>query len=130
MPLLKSVAAVAMLFIVTIGMGHAASESNFAGRTTGDLVALCDPQSNSTLDNAGINFCDGFTQGAVLVEQEHEAGPRGRKFFCLPDPAPTRNEAIAEFVKWAHSSPDRLAKPAVDGLISFLGDRYPCPKGH
>ena len=130
MPLIKLVAVAATLVLVTFDLGHAATEGNFTGRTTADLVALCDPQSDSALDNAGINFCEGFAQGAVLVEQEHEANKRSPKFFCLPDPAPTRNEAISAFVKWARGSPDRLAMPAVDGLISFLGDQYPCPKAH
>jgi hypothetical protein len=121
-------AAAAMLVGFAPGGGHAATETNFLAKSTGDVVALCSPQSNSVLDNAGINFCDGFAQGVVLTEQQHEAGPRGSKFFCLPDPAPTRNDAMAGFVKWANTSPDRLNMPAVDGLISFLRDSYPCPK--
>ncbi len=129
MPLIRSAAALATVFFVAIGTCHAATEDNFTGRTTGDLVTLCDPQSDSALDNAGVNYCEGFVQGSVLVEQEHEASKRSRQFFCLPDPAPTRNEAMAAFVKWARASPDRLAMPAVDGLISFLRDQYPCPKG-
>jgi len=110
--------------------GNAATEANFTAKTTGDLVALCDPQSGSVLDNAGINFCEGFLQGAVLVEQQHQANPRSKQFFCLPDPAPTRTEAISGFVAWAHAKPERLDMSAVDGLISFLGERYACPKKH
>jgi len=121
-------AAAAMLLVLAPGAGNAATEANFGVKTTGDIVALCDPQSNSAMDNAGINFCDGFAQGAVLVEQEHEAGPHSKKFFCLPDPAPSRNEAMADFVKWARASADRLNISAVDGLMGFLGERYPCSK--
>ena len=128
MTLKECTAAMAMLLVIVPAGGNAATEANFAAKTTGDIVALCDPQSQSAIDNAGINFCDGFAQGAVLVEQEHEAGPHSRKFFCLPDPAPSRDEAIGEFVKWAHASPDRMSMPSVDGLITFLGERYPCPK--
>ena len=91
-------------------------------------VELCDSQSDSAMANAAVNFCSGFAQGTVSLEMEHDAGSRSMKLFCLPDPAPTRNEALAEFVKWARASPERLNATAVDGLISFLGERYPCPK--
>jgi hypothetical protein len=125
------VAAAAMLVaLVTLAPcgSRAATESNFDAKTTADIVALCDPLSNTTMDIAGINFCQGFAEGAVLVEQQHEASPHARRFFCLPDPAPSRNDAIAGFVKWAKASPDRMSMGAVDGLMTFLGDAYPCPK--
>jgi hypothetical protein len=62
------------------------------------------------------------------VEIARDAGSRGMKLFCLPGPAPTRNETLAEFVKWARASPDRMNSSAVNGLVGFLGERYPCPK--
>jgi hypothetical protein len=128
MTLMRWSVAAALLLAVGAGGADAATDANFTVKTTGDVVALCDPQGNGPIDNAGINFCDGFAQGVVLTEQEHEAGRGGRKLFCLPDPPPTRNEAIADFVKWARASPDRLNITPVDGLITYLGDRYPCPK--
>ena len=118
----------AVAFVAAPLCGEAATEANFAARTTGDVVALCDPQANSPIDNAGINFCEGFVQGTVLTQQEYQANPRNRKLFCLPDPAPTRNEAMSGFVAWAQASSDRMTMPAVDGLITFLGERYPCAK--
>jgi hypothetical protein len=121
------IAAMALL-LATAPAGHAVTEANFAAKTTGDIVELCDPQSDSALANAAVNFCSGFAQGAVAVEMAHDAGSRSMKLFCLPDPPPTRNEALAEFVKWARASPDRMNASATNGLIGFLGERYPCPK--
>jgi hypothetical protein len=121
-------AAAAMLAALSPGDGHAASATNFIAKTTGDVATLCDPKSDSAMDNAGINFCEGFTLGVVLTQQQHQAAPNAKQFFCLPDPPPTRDEAMAGFVTWANAAPDRLTMPAVDGLISFLGERYPCPK--
>jgi Rap1a immunity proteins len=121
-------AAAALLLVTAHGVGHAVTEADFAARTTGDLVALCDPQADSAIANAAVNFCNGFAQGAVSLEMEHDAGSRSMKLFCLPDPPPTRNEALGEFVKWARASPERMNASAVDGLIRFLGERYPCPK--
>jgi Rap1a immunity proteins len=121
-------AAVALLLVAAPGVGRAVTEADFAARTTGEFVALCDPQSDSAIANAAVNFCSGFAQGAVSTEMAHDAGSRSMKLFCLPDPPPTRNEALAEFVKWARTSPDRMNTSAVNGLIGFLGERYPCPK--
>ncbi len=36
-------AAAALLLVTAPGVGHAVMEADFAARTTGDLVALCDP---------------------------------------------------------------------------------------
>ena len=121
-------AAAALMLVLCPGAGHAVTEANFAARTTGDIVELCDPQSDSALASAAVNFCSGFAQGAVSVQMAHDAGSRSMKLFCLPDPPPTRNEALKEFVQWARPSPERMSAPAADGLIRFLGERYPCPK--
>ena len=121
-------AGAAILLALSPVGGRAATEANFAARTTGDLVTLCDPKSDSAIDNAGINFCDGFVQGVILTQQEHQANPRAKQFFCLPDPPPTRNDGVGAFVAWAQASSDRRSMPAVDGLITFLGEHYPCAK--
>ena len=121
------VAAGALAVLAAPG-ARAATEADFAAKTTGDLVALCNPAGDTAMDNAGINFCAGFFQGAVLVEQQHEANPRARKFFCLPDPRPTRDEVMKGFVGWANASPDRLQMSAVDGVMTYLGATYPCGK--
>jgi hypothetical protein len=121
-------AGVALLIATAPGVGHAVTDADFAAKTTADIVALCDPQSDSAIANAAVNFCSGFAQGAVSVEMAHDAGSRSMKLFCLPDPAPTRNETLSEFVKWARASPDRMNASAVNGLIGFLGERFPCPR--
>jgi hypothetical protein len=121
-------AGVALLLATASGVGHAVTDADFAAKTTADIVALCDPQSDSAIANAAVNFCSGFAQGAVSVEEAHDAGSRSMKLFCLPDPAPTRNETLSEFVKWARASPDRMNASAVNGLIGFLGERFPCPR--
>jgi Rap1a immunity proteins len=121
-------AGAALLFLTMPSIGHAVTEANFSARTTGDLVELCDPKSDSAMANAAINFCHGFAQGAVSVEMQHDAASRSMKLFCLPNPPPTRTETLSEFVKWGRASPDRMGEPAADGLFRFLGERFPCPK--
>ena len=125
--LTKWSAGAALALLALPSPGHAVTEANFSARTTGDLVELCDPKSDSALATPAINFCHGFAQGAVSVEMQHDAASRSMKLFCLPNPPPTRTETLSEFVKWARASPNRIGGPAADGLFRFLGERFPCP---
>jgi hypothetical protein len=125
---LKGWAAVAAVVLLTPCEGYAVTEANFGARTTGDLVELCTATPDNGIGTAAVNFCEGFAQGAVLVELQNIAAFRGPKPFCMPDPLPSRNEALSEFVNWARVSPDRLSTSSTDGLFKFLGERYPCPQ--
>ena len=107
---------------------HAATEANFGAATTADLVELCTAAPDNAIGTAAVNFCEGFAQGAVLVEMQNLAALRGSKLFCMPNPLPSRNEALSEFVKWARASPDRMSASSTDGLFRFLSERYPCPQ--
>ena len=92
------------------------------------MVELCTATPDNAIGTAAVNFCEGFAQGAVLVEMQNMAAFRGPKLFCLPNPPPSRNEALSEFVNWARTSPDRMAATSTDGLFRFLSERYPCPQ--
>jgi hypothetical protein len=105
----------------------AATETNFGAATTADLVELCTAAPDGAIGTAAVNFCEGFAQGAVLVEMQNMAGFRGPKLFCMPNPPPSRNDALGEFVRWARQSPDRMSASSTDGLFRFLSERYPCP---
>jgi hypothetical protein len=47
--------------------------------------------------------------------------------FCLPNPAPTLDEAQAAFVAWARANPQHAGDKAVDGLLRWAASAYPCP---
>lgn len=119
--------------ILMAGAVHAAradvTEDNFHMRTTGDLVALCSAAPADRMMTAAVNFCHGFALGTYRVLAEVDSARRGPKLVCLPTPAPTRNDAIAQFVAWARESPERLSLPPADGLIGFAREQYPCPRG-
>jgi hypothetical protein len=126
--MLKRWAAVAAVVLLTPCAGYAATEANFGARTTGDLVELCAATPDNAIGTAAVNFCEGFAQGAVLVEMQNMAAFRGPKLFCMPNPPPSRDAALSEFVNWARVSPDRMSASSTDGLFQFLSERYPCPQ--
>ena len=125
---LKGCTVAATLVLLAPCAAHAATEANFAAGTTGDLVELCSATPDNAIGTAAVNFCEGFAQGAVSVEMQNQAAFRGPRLFCMPNPPPSRNEALSEFVKWARASPDRVSTSSTDGLFRFLSERYPCPQ--
>ena len=105
---LKGWATSAALVLLVPCAPYAATEANFGANTTGDLVELCTSTPDNAVGTAAVNFCEGFAQGAVLVEMQNMVAFRGPKLFCLPNPPPSRNEALSQFVTWARGSPDRM----------------------
>ena len=100
------------------------SEGNFQVQTTGDLVTLCASQPSDRLYTAAQNFCQGYAVGVYRTLEAEQSGSAAR-LFCPPAQMPTRNEAIANFVRWAQASPTRLAMTPPDGIASYLAERLP-----
>src|SRR5262249_3641008 len=57
----------------------AVMESQFPPRTVRDLIEMCTPAKEDPMMTAAINYCHGFAQGAVIVEEAHETQPSARK---------------------------------------------------
>jgi len=120
---LAPLAAIALTAVLLAQPAHAQRAVSIQARTAGELAELCGANPKDPQGDARINFCHGFTQGAISVELRHA---EGKKPFCFPSPPPSRTATLGEFVSWVRSMPDRRALPAVDGFFQFLGERYPC----
>ena len=118
--LAPSVALTAILLALPAQAQHA---TDLHARTAGDLADLCGANPRDPAGDAKINYCHGFAQGVVDVALQH-AGDK--KPFCFPSPAPTRTATLAQFVDWVRAMPAHRTEGAVDGLMHFLGERYPC----
>ena len=79
---------------------------NFVLRTTEDLVALCDAKQGDPQAVAAIHQCTGFLVGVYQYHESINAGPRGRRIFCVPEEgAPNRDTAARMFVAWSPLGP-------------------------
>jgi hypothetical protein len=103
------------------------SVENFQLRNTADLVALCTADLEGPMGGPALNFCHGFITGSFRVLNDMQAATRTPS-FCVPVPAPSRNDVVAALSIWAKSNPARMASPAEDGVLDFLKAQYPCPK--
>jgi hypothetical protein len=122
----------ALLFIAAFAAiplamsARAATTENFMVRTTADYLALCESAPGSENYVAAIHFCQGFASGAYqyyLALAQHQPSSR---FVCPPDPTPSRDQVIANFLTWARANQERLSEPAVESLFRYLGETYPC----
>jgi Rap1a immunity proteins len=102
-------------------------EQTFTVQTTSALAELCARTSPpDAMTTAAQNFCHGYMLGAYQILAQVNAARR-RPEFCIPNPSPTRNHAIADFVSWARANPSESGLPPADGVYEFLMRHYPCP---
>ena len=121
---MKHLAPAVALTVSLLALPAAAQKATvLQARTAGELAELCAASSKDPLGDAKVNFCHGFAQGAISDELRHS---EGKKPFCFPTPPPTRTVTMNEFVGWVRSMPEHRTPPAVEGLLQFLGERYPC----
>ena len=106
----------------------AVTESQFPPNTVRDLIAICSADNDDPRMTAAVNFCHGFVEGAVIVEEANESHKGARKLFCLPSPRPPRGSELTNFTAWANEQPARLDMPSIDGMFIYLAQRFPCPE--
>ncbi|WP_198368826.1 Rap1a/Tai family immunity protein [Roseomonas rosulenta] len=120
-----------MLALVAVAAGPAAAQAPTGGShtaTVGELATLCAvPAGDPSFAHAN-GLCRGFIAGFA---QYHAAmtqpGTRHRPLFCVPDPAPSSEQAAAAFAAWARGNPQTANELAVDGLARWFIATYPCP---
>ena len=116
----------AVLIAGATAAAAAVSPAQFPPKTVRDLIDICAPAKDDPMMTAAINYCHGFAQGAVLVEEANEAHHGARQLFCLPEPRPATGSEIGKFFAWANARPARLDDPAIDGMFIYLAETYPC----
>lgn len=126
-----STASLAALWLIAASTSvRAATTDNFMIRSTADLVALCETQPNQENYVAAVHFCQGFASGAYQYYLAVAQQSPSSRYVCPPDPPPSRNQAIAGFVAWAHANSSAMSEPAVESMFRYLGTTYPCPSAN
>ncbi len=116
----------AVALATLLGPARAAvTEAEVRMETAGDLVDLCTVRENDPLATAAGNFCQGFVLGVYQTLSEAQTA-MPRKLFCVPAPAPTRNQAIGAFLTWVSANPTVKSERPADAVLRYLAQRYPC----
>jgi len=125
---MKAAALAAGLGLAATAAQAQVTPDNFVGGRTGDLAALCGAAPTDPNLVAAINHCHGFL---MATGQFHtaiaEARPNRQPFFCLPNPRPTLEGARTGFVTWARANPQHAGTTAVEGVVRYATDAFPCP---
>jgi hypothetical protein len=129
---MRSVTAAALA--VVMGSSAALAQGGSSGavvshvQTVGDLAAVCDPGWTGVPRLEAIAYCQGFLTSAG---QYHALlYPRGgpvRPLFCVPRPGPSIAESGLAFAAWTRANPGRSGEPALDGLLRWAQESFPCP---
>ncbi len=92
--------------------------------STQELVNVCklpaSPESRS--------FCIGYTTAIYDTYLATRHPQRAKPYICVKQPAPSRDEVIEEFVKFAQSNQVITDKPAAGVFLGFMSARFPCAK--
>lgn len=119
-------AVVAVLLAAT--SARAVTEGNFELRNGADLVALCGVAKDDPMRSLAFQMCEGYCAGvyqAILALTTHKGL---QPLFCPPNPPPSRNEAIAQFVEWSKEKTQYQGDRPADFLGRFLVEVFACPK--
>jgi hypothetical protein len=104
----------------------AVTEEDFLVRNAQDLIDLCTTPQDDPLHAAAVHFCTGYLVGAYHYHESLHSGPDSQPLVCPPDPKPTRQQAITEFVAWAQAHPEYGNERPVDVMFRFMAERWPC----
>jgi hypothetical protein len=116
------------LLVMVLGAGgiEAATTEQFRVPTTADLIALCAVGKDDPLRVEAIHFCHGFLVGAFQFQEAMSSGPKQKPLVCPPEPRPSRDQAVQQFVAWAREHPQYMGERPVDTMMRFLMERWPC----
>ena len=115
--------------LASAGAGAAVTKENFQLRDGNDLLAVCGVGASDPNATAAIHLCHGFLVGIYETHKGLTGNARSKRFTCLPEPPPSRNEVAGRYVLWARKNPRDLTESAVDTVYRFAGVTWPCRKG-
>ena len=111
--------------------GAAVTDDDFVLATTQNLVNLCSVSPSDPRAKEAIQMCEGYVVGAFHFYLATNSGKSDRgdmRLVCMPNPPPSRDEAIAMFVEWAKTNPQYMKEPPVESEFRFLSAKWPCKK--
>ena len=121
---MKKVLAVLIAIGAFAGSAQAQAQEKIKVLSTQELVTVCkfpaSPESRS--------FCVGYTTAIYDTYLATRHPQRAKPFICVKQPAPNRDDVIADFVKFAEVAPQLANDPASGTFLGFLAMRFPCAR--
>jgi len=102
------------------------TKSDFQVKNTQSLLNLCNVNTDDPLYGQALHFCHGYLVGAFHFYKVSRLGPKSEHLVCVPEPAPSRNDAIDQFISWANAHPEHMHEVPVETEFRFLIETWPC----
>jgi len=120
-------AAFVVLLLALPTRAHAkVTDENFGLDTLRDLIALCGVDAEDPYAVAAIHMCHGYMMGLVHFHIMMDRALEGRIYCMEGAKRPTRDQAIGMLVIWSRAHPEYDSLEAVDGVVQWAADTYPC----
>ena len=117
---------VCALFLFTASYALSADTSDFAAKTTRDLVKLCSVAEGDDLHGAAKGYCLGFVDAATDYHAVVTSGELLKPLTCPPGSA-TRGDVVDVFLAWAKKNDALLdTENPIHGLMRALIEQWPC----
>ncbi len=94
--------------------------------TTGVLATLCGASGTDAESARAVGYCRGFIVGMGQYHIEITRPGGILPAFCLPQQTPTLEFVQTSFVTWVAANPEQAETKAVDGLLRWAANTYPC----
>jgi hypothetical protein len=95
--------------------------------TLRDLDAACTLRNDNPYYVAATSMCAGYTSAVLDFHLLDTLGARhNKRKVCLPNPTPTRRQAVTGLVSWVQSNPQYLDEPAASAVLRYFINTYPC----
>lgn len=114
-----------LLLLIMVPGAKATGPDDFMLKSTEDFIDICETSQAETVYTAAVHFCHGYAVGVFQYYQTLTA-EGGGELVCLPDPRPTRTEAIKRFMAWAKSNPQYMSRPAAETIMRYLIEEHGC----
>ena len=115
--------------VLAFGVANAAvTDDDFETETTQNLINLCTVSKSDPRAKEAIHFCHGYLVGAYDFHMAESSDSGQDPWVCFPTPEPSRDKAVAMFVKWARAHPQYMSEKPVETEFRFLMEQWPCKK--
>jgi hypothetical protein len=122
---MKKLAFILAAFAALLSTYQARAEQKIPVLSSQELVNYCklpaSPESRS--------YCIGYTTAIYDTYLATRHPQRAKPFICVKQPAPSRDEVIADYVQFISQTAPMLANdPAAGTVLNFLAMKFPCAK--
>ena len=117
---------VCTLLLFTTSYALSAETTNFAAKTTRDLVKLCSAAEDHELHGAAMGYCLGFVDAATDYHAVITSGDMLKPLTCPPGSV-TRGDVVEVFLAWAKKNDAVLdTENPIHGLMRAVTEEWPC----